>query len=398
VADEGSGGRGDGGDPRERAERLEAIGRLAGGLAHDFNNLLTVISTCSALLQRKVPAEGRDYLEQIDVAVKRGSELTRQLLAFARKDEVRISAVDVNDVVTGVVGLLRRLIGDEVELRANVDRSLYPVRGDRGRLEQVVMNLALNARDAMPDGGKLVLSTANVDLEGEDAGAMVVSPGHYVLLAVSDTGHGMDEQVKARVFEPFFTTKVGKGTGLGLATARTIVQQLGGDIAVESTVGEGSTFRVWLPAALGEAPERASDPPPRSRRAATGTLLLVDDDEAVRKSLGEYLRTHGFDVLEARSGREAIEMSEAHRGPIAVLVSDLVMPRMGGKTLAETLRHQRPTMKVIHLSGHSDSTLHRRGQADAGAVVLQKPFPPEALVSRLHTLIDEGGPGMGGTA
>ena len=374
-------------DRVQQAQRLEAIGRLAGGIAHDFNNLLTVIYTCCALLERRLRNDDplRVYVEQIDAAAKRGGDLTRQVLSFARDRAIEPRVVDLNDTLGKMTALLRRLIGDDVELRTNLDRSLRPVRADRSQLEQVVMNLALNARDAMPGGGKIVVSTTNVEVEEAQAKELDLAPGDYVLLAVSDTGVGMDEATRARVFEPFFTTKPGKGTGLGLATSFGIVRQSGGAIAVESMPGRGATVRVWFPAAL-DAQEEPSDPPPSAARRGTETVLLVDDDDAVREPLAEFLRLYGLTVLEARNGLAALEHAKGHAGKIDVLVTDVLMPRMGGRSLADALVALRPTLKVLYLSGHSDSTIHRRGQLSPGAAVLQKPFPPEALVSRIHEL------------
>jgi signal transduction histidine kinase len=372
-----------------QAQKLEAVGRLAGGVAHDFNNLLTIIYACCGILGRRLADDdpGRPQVAQIEAAVKRGSDLTRQVLSFARQDAVQPTAVDVNEVVKKMIGMLRHVIGDDIELRANADRSLRPVRADRGQLEQVLMNLALNARDAMPRGGKLVISTANVELDAREAVELDVDPGRYVLLAVADTGHGMDEETRARVFEPFFTTKEGKGSGLGLATAFGIARQSGGAITVDSAPGRGATFRVWLPVATSERPAPASLSPPRMTLRGTQTVLLVDDEEMIRSSLAEFLRMHGFTVLEARSGADALEQSKRYAGEIDLLVTDVVMPRMGGKTLAETLAALRPSIKVLYLTGHSESTIIRRGHIDAGVALLQKPFPPEALVSRILELV-----------
>ncbi|MGD0523806.1 MAG: ATP-binding protein [Polyangiaceae bacterium] len=378
----------------QQAQRLEAIGRLAGGVAHDFNNLLTVVYACCALLERRLRHGDplRVYVEQIDTAAKRGGDLTRQILAFARDRTIEPRIVDLNDALEKMAGLLKRLIGDDVELRTNLDAALRRVRADRSQLEQVIMNLALNARDAMPQGGKLVISTTNVELEDPQAQELELRRGDYVLFAVSDTGVGMDEATRARVFEPFFTTKAGKGTGLGLATSFGIVRQSGGAITVESTPGRGATIRVWFPAAAASS-EEAAEPPPSAARRGTETVLLVDDDDAVRGPLAEFLRLYDFTVLEARSGLTAIEYAQKYPGTIHVLVTDVVMPRMGGKTLAEALVALRPSLRVLYLSGHSESTIHRRGQLPPGVAVLQKPFPPEALVSRIHELSVTPGPG-----
>ena len=377
----------------QRAEKLEAIGRLAGGIAHDFNNLLMVVYTCAGLLDRHLPPGpvARSYLEQIESAVKRGAELTRQVLAFAKQDTASPTSVDVNEVVRSLVQMLARVIGDQIEVRANADRSLHPVLANRGQLEQVLMNLALNARDAMPTGGKLVISTANVELSGEDARELDVPPGDYVLMAVSDTGHGMDADTKGRVFEPFFTTKAG-GTGLGLATSFGIVRQSGGAITVESAPGTGSSFSVWLPVFRGPHAEPPPVYAPRAPRVGKETVLLVDDEEAIRRPLAEFLRLHGFTVLEAKNGVEALEHAERHEGAIHALVTDVVMPKMGGRPLADALRAARPDLRVLYLSGHSDSTIGRRGALEPGVAVLQKPFPPAALVSRIHDVI-AGEPG-----
>ena len=286
-----------------------------------------------------------------------------------------------------MTSLLRRLIGDDVELRANLDSSLRRVRVDRSQLEQVIMNLALNARDAMPQGGKLVVSTTNVELDEGQATELALAPGDYVLLAISDTGVGMDEATRARVFEPFFTTKAGRGTGLGLATSFGIVRQSGGAIAVESMPGKGATIRVWFPAESAATDEPA-EPPPARRAAGTETILLVDDDDAVREPLAEFLRLYEFTVLEARTGLTAIEHAKRYAGEIHVLVTDVVMPRMGGRTLArispgaspfaQGALPQRTQLEEARCTGAASSC--------RGSRCLQKPFPPEALVSRIHEL------------
>jgi two-component system cell cycle sensor histidine kinase/response regulator CckA len=370
-----------------QAHRLESIGRFAGGIAHDFNNLLTIVFTCCALLQRRM-REGdplRAYVDQIDSAAKRGGELTRQVLSFARDRDVESRVLDLNEALGTMTSLLRRIIGDDVELRTNLDPSLRRIRADRSQIEQVIMNLSLNARDAMPHGGKLVISTTNVELEDAQATTLGLTSGDYVLLGVSDTGVGMDEATRTRAFDPFFTTKGGKGTGLGLATVFGIVRQGGGAIAIESAPGRGATIRVWMRATTDPREDPAA-PPPSAARKGTETVLLVDDDDAVRDPLAEFLRLYAFTVLEARNGLSAIELARQHPGEIHVLVTDVVMPRMGGKTLAESLVSIRPGLKVLYLTGHGESTIHRRGQVAPGAEILQKPFPPEALVTRILDL------------
>jgi CheY-like chemotaxis protein len=298
--------------------------------------------------------------------------------------------VDLNDVVSRVTSMLRHLLGDDVELRVNADRFLQRIRADRGQVEQVLMNLALNARDAMPRGGKLVISTTNARLNAPEAAALDVEPGDYVLLGVADTGVGMDEATRARIFEPFFTTKAaGKGTGLGLATAFGIARESGGAIAVESALGKGATFRLWLPVAVDEASEATATNHVAITARGTETLLLVDDEEGVRVPLAEFLRVHGFTVLEARNGMDAMEHAKSFSGDIHVLVTDVVMPRMGGKPLADALVSLRPKMRVLYLTGYSESTIIRRGHLESGAALLQKPFPPEVLVNRIHELMEE---------
>jgi two-component system cell cycle sensor histidine kinase/response regulator CckA len=378
----------------QQAHRLEAIGRFAGGIAHDFNNLLTVVFTCGALLQRRL-REGdplRPYVDQIDAAAKRGADLTRQVLSFARDRSSVPRVIDLNEILGTMATLLGRLVGDDVEVRTNLDPSLWRIRADRSQIEQIVMNLSLNARDAMPHGGKLVVSTTNVALDEAQASALALQPGDHVLLAISDTGVGMDDATRTRAFEPFFTTKGGKGTGLGLATVFGIVRQSGGAVAIESTMARGATIRVWLPATTSPSEALVEPPASTARARASGpgeTVLLVDDDDAVREPLAEFLRLYSFTVLEARTGLDAIEHAQRFQGDIHVLVTDVVMPRMGGKVLSESLVALRPAIKILYLTGHGESTIHRRGQLPAGASVLQKPFPPEVLVSRIHDLVKD---------
>jgi PAS domain S-box-containing protein len=373
-----------------QAQKMEAIGRLAGGVAHDFNNLLTVVLTCCGLLQRRLPDgdPGRKQVDHIESAVKRGSALTRQILAFARQQILEPMVLDMNDVVSRIETLLRHLIGEDIELHAQLARSPWRIKADRGQIEQILMNLAVNARDAMPRGGKLTITTSNVELDDLRAHHVGVTPGRYALLTVSDTGCGMDAATRARIFEPFFTTKeVGKGTGLGLATVFGIVRQSRGAVQVDSAPGRGASFRVYLPAVEHEAALQAPSEAAPAVAAGHQTVLLVDDEDSIRGPLAEFLRMHGFTILEARNGKEAIACSDAFAGPIDILVTDVVMPKMGGKSLAEHLSPRRPGIRVLYLSGYAENTIVRRGHLDAGAALLQKPFAPEALVSRIHELL-----------
>jgi CheY-like chemotaxis protein len=285
------------------------------------------------------------------------------------------------------------LIGEDIELKASLDPALRRIKADRGQLEQILMNLAVNARDAMPRGGHLTIATCNVTLDDTTAKKKVgVDPGSYVCLAVSDTGCGMDEATRARIFEPFFTTKeTGKGTGLGLSTVFGIIQQSRGGVVVESAPGKGATFRVYLPTVSEPKPAQAADEVAPKVRPGKETILLVDDEDSIRIPLAEFLRLNGYTVLEARNGQEAMARGETHVGFIDVLVTDVVMPKMGGKSLAERLSPLHPKMKVLYLSGYAEATIVRRGHLDAGAALLQKPFAPEALVHRIHELLGDTG-------
>jgi PAS domain S-box-containing protein len=375
-----------------QAQKMEAVGRLAGGIAHDFNNLLTTVLTCCGLLQRRLPEgdPGRQHVDHIEKAVKRGSALTRQVLAFARQQILEPTVLDLNDVVVKIETLLRHLIGEDIELKAQLDPRLLRIKCDRGQIEQILMNLAVNARDAMPRGGHLTITTTNAVLDEHSAKrALGIAPGSYVCLTVTDTGCGMDETTRARIFEPFFTTKeTGKGTGLGLSTVFGIVQQSRGGVVVDSAPGKGATFRVYFPTVTGESEEQPAPDEKRPKmRPGKETILLVDDEDSIRIPLAEFLRLNGYTVLEARNGQEAMTRGEMHEGFIHVLVTDVVMPKMGGKSLAERLTPRHPRMKVLYLSGYAEATIVRRGHLDAGAKLLQKPFAPETLVNRIHELL-----------
>ncbi len=374
-----------------QSQKMEAVGRLAGGVAHDFNNLLTVISGCSEMLLRSVlpedPAHG--IAEEIRKAGERAASLTRQLLTFSRKQVVTPQVLNLNDLVAHTQKLLRRLIGEDIELTTVLDPNLGPVKVDPGQFEQVLLNLAVNARDAMPQGGRLTLQTANVTRNGKEAHPEEQA-GPQVLLTVTDTGCGMSEQVKARIFEPFFTTKeMGKGTGLGLAIVYGIVKQSGGHIEVESQLEHGTTFQVYFPRAEA-VPERESraEVPPQAA-CITETVLLVEDDESVRGMVRKLLSHSGYCLLEASSGMEALRVSEQHPGPIHLLLTDVVMPQMSGRVLAERLAPLRPEMKVLYLSGYTDDAVVRHGVLEAGAPFLQKPFTLESLMRKVRAVLDQ---------
>ena len=375
------------------SQRMEGVGQLAGGIAHDFNNLLTVISGRSELvLERLDPADPlRRELELICKTSGRAAALTRQLLAFSRKQVLQPKAVDLNELVQTATALLKRIIGEHVELVFVPAEDLGCVRADPTQLEQVVVNLAVNARDAMPDGGKLTIGTANAALDERYARRHVgVVPGPHVQLTVSDTGIGMDRATQARIFEPFFTTKgPGKGTGLGLSTVYGIVKQSGGHVRVYSEVGRGTTFKVYLPrtdAAAEASPGRATSMP-----AGTETILVAEDESEVRALAREILETLGYIVVEASTAPDAILIAERHVGLIDLLLTDVVMPRMSGRVLAERVGELRPEMKVLFMSGYTDDAIIRHGVLEAGVSFLEKPFTAAALAAKVRAVLD--GPG-----
>ena len=379
-------------DQYRQAQKMEAIGQLAGGVAHDFNNLLTVINGYSEMLLAALPAgdRHRGVVEEVYRAGERAAMLTRQLLTFSRQEVVAPRVLDVNGVVEGAAQLLRRLIGEDIRLDTALAADLDRVTADPGQVEQVIMNLAVNARDAMPRGGRLTVETANVDLDGGYAGQHAgVAPGRYVLLAVSDTGHGMSPEVQRRIFEPFFTTKgQGKGTGLGLATVFGIVEQSGGHLGVYSEVGRGATFKVYLPSA--GRPASVAGPADAEPDLPTGaaTVLVVEDDEQVRGLTRMALETLGYTVLEAGGGKQAVRVAVAHGGPIDLLVTDVVMPGMSGREVAETVRAARPGVRVLFVSGYTDDAVVRHGVLTAEMAFLQKPFTLAALGGKVREVLD----------
>ncbi|MDP3767351.1 MAG: ATP-binding protein, partial [Dehalococcoidia bacterium] len=354
------------------------MGRIASGVAHDFNNLLTVIlaETDMALAELAPDHPLRAGLDEIRQTTQRAASLTRQLLAFSRRQVVEPEFFSLNDLVADVEKMLRRLIGEDIELSALAAPDLGPVKADRGHIEQVLVNLAVNARDAMPDGGRLVVETANVTLTEEyTATHSYAAPGEYVVLAVSDSGTGMTEEVKAHLFEPFFTTKEqGRGTGLGLATCYGIAKQHGGFISVYSELGIGTTFKVYLPRAGGVAAGPA--PVGEAARGGTETVLLVEDDPKVRNVTARMLHTLGYTVLEAGSAEQALTRLQAHRGPVHLLITDAVLPAVGGRQLAGQVQAARPGTRVLYMSGYTDDVALKHRLLERGVHFLQKPFAP----------------------
>jgi len=377
----------------QAVQKMEAIGRLAGGIAHDFNNLVQAIGGYTEILLKRLPEADplHHNAEEIKRAGDRAAALTRQLLAFSRQQVLQPKVLQLNAVVTNIEQLLRRLIGEDVELETALAADLDPIKADHAQLEQVLMNLAVNSRDAMPDGGTLTIETRNVTLtEADQREAFAIKAGPYVLLAVSDTGCGMDAETRQHAFEPFFTTKpAGKGTGLGLSTVYGIVKQSDGYIWVDSEVGLGTRVRIYLPRV--DEPVETID----TRRRDDGqvprgheTLLLVEDEESVRELICEWLAGHGYRVLVAGNGAEALQVAEGHPDRIDALIADVIMPQMGGPALAERILPQRPDLKVIYVSGYADEAIGDPRVLAAGAAFLQKPFSLDTLVRRLREVLD----------
>jgi len=375
-----------------QSQKMEAVGRLAGGIAHDFNNLLTVITSYSDLLLQDLGADDpkREDVEQVRKAAEGAAALTRQLLAFSRQQVLAPRVVSLSVVVQGVEKMLRRVIGEDVDLVTALDPVVGSVKADVGQLEQVLMNLAVNARDAMPAGGKLTIETANVEHDPDYAREREATPvRRFVMLAVSDTGIGMDEATKARIFEPFFTTKeAGKGTGLGLATVYGIVQQSGGFIWVYSEPGHGTTFKIYLPQVEAPLEGRAVGAAPGDLPRGTETILLVEDAAAVRAVTRQVLERQGYTVLEAAHGAAALQTAAGHPGPIHLLLTDVVMPVLSGRQLADQLARLRPDAKVLYASGYTDDAVVRHGVLEAGISYLQKPFTADSLARKVREVLD----------
>jgi len=374
-------------------QKFEAIGRLAGGVAHDFNNLLGVILGQTEMLLERSRDEGITHgLEMIQQAGERGASLTRQLLAFGRRQVLETKVLDLNTVLTNLENLLRRVIGEDIELEFRTEAKRHTVDADPSQLEQVFMNLAINARDAMPAGGKLTIATENLDLDEAYMDRRVtVKPGHYVQIIVSDTGCGMDEQTQSRIFEPFFTTKEqSKGTGLGLAMVYGIVKQSGGFIWVYSEPGHGTAFKINIPVV--EAAAEAAQPIERSGSLPRGseTILVVDDDASLREVTCEILRGGGYTVIEAESPARALQVAESHSSVIDFLLTDVIMPKMNGRELATRLVQARPAMKVLYVSGYADGVVQDgpHGPLEEGLAFLQKPYTRKQMMLKIREILD----------
>jgi PAS domain S-box-containing protein len=375
-----------------QAQKMEAIGRLAGGVAHDFNNLLSVIQSAAALALAAPgdTAEIHADLTEIQLAAERAARLTRQLLAFGRRQLLEPRVLDLNGLISGMREMLTRVIGEDVELRYALSAQLGRVKVDVGQLEQVVLNLVVNARDAMPKGGRLTIETAQVMFDREYSETHAeVTPGPHIMLAVSDTGVGMDRATRERIFEPFFTTKeLGKGTGLGLSTVFGIVKQSGGSIFVYSEPGRGATFKIYFPQA--EARRTTSETRlPVVRASSRGeTVLVAEDDEQVRAVIRRVLARAGYNVLEARSGGEALAIAERHLDSIDLLMTDVVMPEMGGPELAAALKSRRPALRLLYMSGYTDDSMLRHGLLEGDVSFIQKPLTPDLLLRRVRETLD----------
>jgi PAS domain S-box-containing protein len=379
-----------------QAQKMESIGRLAGGVAHDFNNILGVITGYGEMLRKRVAHDARltRYAEDILGAARRGTNLTRQLLAFSRRQVLQPRVLDLNAIISDLENLLRRLIGEDKDLATRLGKHVPAVRADAGQVEQVLMNLVVNACDAMPQGGALLIETADVEFDDRNLSAYRdVQPGRYAMVAVSDTGHGMTPEVQSRIFEPFFTTKEqGKGTGLGLATVHGIVRQSGGHIFVYSEPGRGSTFKIYLPA-VSPAPVRASSTPAEeSSPTGVETVLVVEDEQPLREIVKECLEEYGYRVLEAANGPAALALSGGYADAIHLLLTDVVMPEMGGAQLAARLQEQRPGLKVVYMSGYTDDAMILHGVLTQGMPLLEKPFTPDGLARRVREVLDRSEP------
>jgi nitrogen-specific signal transduction histidine kinase len=367
-----------------QAQKMEAVGRLAGGIAHDFNNLLTIISGyCELLMMSDIPVgdKRRESIATIRDAGERAARLTQQLLAFSRKAVIEPKLIDLNELVSDSAKLLRRLIGEDISLVVLTAPKPITIKADPGQLEQVIMNLVVNARDAMPTGGRLTIETSTV-LSTEGSGA------ELACLSISDTGQGMSDEVKEKIFEPFFTTKgVGKGTGLGLAVVHGVVTQNGGTISIESKIGVGTTFQILLPLTMAPPSKTVVDSTRYASRG-TETVLLVEDDKAVRRITRIALQSKGYTVLEASGGAAGLEQAETYPGEIHLLISDVVMPEMGGRQLLDAVRKHRPGLRVLFMSGYTDDAVLLDRGVEAADAFIQKPFTPLSLTRKVREVID----------
>jgi len=375
-----------------QAQKMEAVGRLSGGIAHDFNNLLGVIIGYSEHLETRLGQNDphRKSIEEIKKAGQRAASLIRQLLAFSRQQMLEPKVLDLNAIVADVAKMLRRLIGEDIELTTALDPALGRMKADQGQIMQVIMNLAVNSRDAMPEGGKLTIETSNVELDETFVHhSPYVQPGQYVLLAVSDTGMGMDAETQAHIFEPFFTTKeLGKGTGLGLATVYGVVKQSGGYIWVCSEPGQGATFKVYLPRVDEPVQETRRETRPAKSSQGSETILLVEDEQSLRTLTRDVLVESGYSVLDAESGAQAVEIAQSHPGPIHLLLTDVVMPGMNGPAVVEKLAVTRPDMRVLYMSGYTDRAIDQHGMLGSGSFLVQKPYTRDNLNRKVREVLD----------
>jgi two-component system cell cycle sensor histidine kinase/response regulator CckA len=376
----------------QQSQKMDAIGRLAGGVAHDFNNLLGVIIGYGERLLRRLPSPDRREIGEVLKAAEHAASLTRQLLAFSRRQVLKPRVLDLNAVVAEMDGMLRRIIGEDINLVTSLPDGLGQVKADPGQIQQVVMNLAVNARDAMPKGGRLTIETGNAELDESYTSAhLAVRPGHYVMLAVTDSGMGMDAATQARIFEPFFTTKeAGKGTGLGLSTVFGIVKQSEGNVWVYSEPQRGTTFKIYLP----RVDEVVEEQPASELETAAGgieTILLVEDSDSLRELGREILEEHGYKVIEASSGTAALEALARHAGSLDLILTDLVMSGMSGRELADQVTRMRPGTKVLFMSGYTDDALGHHGVLDAGTAFVEKPFTIDGLLRKVRDVLDSAG-------
>jgi PAS domain S-box-containing protein len=378
-------------DQLRQSQKMEAIGRLAGGVAHDFNNLLTVISGYGHMIMRDLPHDDplHSCVEEVLKASSRATSLTNQLLAFSRRQVIQPKILDLNALVANMDRMLRRVIGEHIELETVLSPGIGGVKADAGQLEQVIMNLAVNARDAMSEGGKLSIRTSNVDVRRSSRVHADVRPGSYVRLTVADTGKGMDAEIMVHLFEPFYTSKeTGKGTGLGLSTVYGIVKQSGGEIVVESEPGRGAIFNIYLPRITDLTQRTPATQGERSVRAGTETILLVEDEIGVRQLVREMLHRLGYKIHEASSGADAVRIFAQHQNTIDLLLTDVIMPQMSGRDLAERLKALQSSLKVLYISGYTDDMLAHHGVLESNVYLLQKPFAPDELAKKLREVLD----------
>ena len=384
-------------DQLRQSQKMQAVGELAGGVAHDFNNLLMVMKGHAEMLLDRLDHGTHEHqnAEQIHQAAERAAGLTRQLLAFSRKQVLQPRVLDMNEAVGSMSQMVSRIIGESIELAFIPGANLGCVKADPSQIEQVVLNLVVNARDAMPTGGRLTIETSNIQLDADYAISHAsVEPGPYVMLTVTDTGCGMDDETKSRIFEPFFTTKgPGRGTGLGLATVYGVVKQSGGYIYVYSEQQHGTTFKIYLPRVSAPAENLATDKPPTAPSPGTETILFVEDEESVRELVSEYLKARGYHVLEAPDGITALEMADAYAGSIQLLITDVVMPKMSGRELAAKIATRRDQLKVLYISGYTDDSIFRHGVLEGGVSFLQKPFNLKDLAEKVREVL-KGSPAI----